>query len=228
MKLKDIILKNLIGASTPEELSKRILDLNIDYDNITEGKISKKFIFFLVPFLLGYYSKDFINKTLELLNKNNDIQNVESEASIVNRSVEKYSKKYNINSEFVKKILYNESSFKIDSKKYDANIVGDSGKSFGPGQVQMETAEWIWKKYPESDVKKVDKDRLLNDIDFNIRTLCKTLGYYYNEQFDYIKDTKKRFMKTAMAYNMGLSKSKKIKNYKGKYAKVASNLSFLQ
>ncbi len=226
MNLLAYLKKEFLGIRNPEELYKKIKNkLGSEefvelFNNLNEEISKKSIIKYLLVFLIGMYGKDFINKTIELFNKDKEIVKINiTDKEIIDIAIENYSKKYNINKQFLKNILGNETSYSNNFDKYEGNKLGDGGTSFGPGQVKLAIAKEIWVKRPEGDINNsyVNKENLLKDIDFNIRTMCKILDYY-NYKFSYIKDTKERYKEIAQAYNKGYTGAKRIKKY-GNYEK---------
>lgn len=111
-----------------------------------------------------------------------------------------YSKIYNIPSGMLESLLYQESKFNKNDVNYNAHVVGDHGKSFGPGQIQLPTAKSVW---ADSDVIITDK-KLKYDLQFNVETAAKLLRKLYNDYKPiYKNDEKKTWLAAFTCYNTG-------------------------
>lgn len=227
------VIDKLKTAKTSDELASLIVSLvKSDTDlNLQESVKLNKLYKYILPFLLGVYSKDFIYDAFEkvenLLSKDTSpAQVIHSESDQVNIAVEKYTKLYDVKEGVIRNMLRKETSFSAMNKKYDANVVGDLdntlGPSYGPGQIKLSTAQEIYQKKPEKtiDPKSITKEMLTNDIDFNIRTMCKIVRYYY-DKFGKVKNNNKRWAMAATAYNRGINKAMK-SNKPNKYGNFAT------
>ena len=76
-------------------------------------------------------------------------------------------------------------------------MIKGSERSFGPMQVQLNTARVTWND------GRITKKQLRYDIEFNIRTGMKRLAIDYN-YFKGVKNRDSRWLYTLSAYNMGL------------------------
>ena len=109
---------------------------------------------------------------------------------------QKYRKQYNIPEKIIFGVLKQETNWSRNNPKYKANQVGDDGTSLGPAQVKIPTASAIWNK-------KVEKNKLKNNISFNIETACKIL----KDEFNYFKfeseNKEKVWLHVLSSYNLG-------------------------
>lgn len=94
-------------------------------------------------------------------------------------SIEKYSKEYDIPKQYAYGIAYNETGYRSPFQwKYKANQISPTG-ALGPMQVLLSTAKWVW----NDDT--LSKDKVLNDIEFNIETSMKYLSMLYKQYKDW-------------------------------------------
>lgn len=107
--------------------------------------------------------------------------------------------KYNIPHGIIESILYQETQFTKNNPEYNAHRVGDSGKSFGPGQVQVPTAKGVWR---DSDIVITSK-KLKEDIQFNIETSIKFIKLLHDKYRPMYKDDKRLWLAVFTCYNSG-------------------------
>lgn len=231
LKLKE---KFKIVKST-EDLANIIVDLLQSDEKIEENVKLSNLYKYIIPLLLGYFSKNFVDDSIDrakeiLKGKTGQIQVYQSEGVQVDMYVKEYTKKYNVNEKVIRGMLKKETQFNVGDEKYNANQIGDLdntlGASYGPGQIKISTAKEIYIKYPETDINPSDitADKLKDDIEFNIRTMCKLMGVYY-DKFSKTKKDSLRWALAATAYNRGLSKAMKSKkpNKYGMYASKSTD-----
>lgn len=90
-------------------------------------------------------------------------------------AIEKYSKIYNIPKNFAYGIAYNETGYKHPFQwGYNHKQISSSG-ALGPMQVLLSTAKWVWND------NTITKEKMLNDIDFNIETSMKYLNLLHKQ-----------------------------------------------
>lgn len=146
--------------------------------------------------------------------------------------VDYYSHEYKIPKNVVYNILKIETRWKNKDTTYLASQEGDgkihkktkkiipgTGKSFGPGQIQLLTARGIWKDTT------ITREYLLKNIQFNIETMCKILkaDYMY---FSFIDNKEIRWKYTLTVYNTGLPNFEKNNRTINNYAKIVYSKSF--
>ena len=94
-------------------------------------------------------------------------------------SIEKHSKKYGIPIRYALGIAYVESRYCGPLQwDYKSDVVSSAG-ALGPMQIMPSTADLMW------DNKKVPRDKILNDIDFNVETSMKLLSKLYKKYGDW-------------------------------------------
>jgi len=221
IKLEDFLkkFKKENPNATYDEISNAIISF-LHKDNISNKKLYEfnagMLIKFILPVLISVYGNNNAENIIKHLSSklpNDKSVFVEPEEKTnvekVIDAVEKYSKKYNIDKKYIYRILKKETSFDTKLKKYNPHQIGDKnnvlGPSYGPCQIKVSTAKEICKKYPEPDLSPSDvtADKLLNDIDFNIRMCCKILSSYYHHTFGKIKNTDEKIAYAASMYNLG-------------------------
>jgi soluble lytic murein transglycosylase-like protein len=142
---------------------------------------------------LFYYKSQFI-----IVKPKNHLGHVEWKSNVPSvelyYAILKYSKEFDIPTDYAFGIAYVETGYQgpLDFN-YDHRQISSVG-ALGPMQVMPSTANWINKT-------KVDKETVLNDIDFNVRTSMKLLRQlkdkydswlvvfgYYNTGYPVIND----------------------------------------
>lgn len=226
-KLKEL----LKPVKTTDDLAKVIVDLLQTDKSLDENIKFSKLYKYIIPFLLGLYSKDFVDTAIDRAKEIMNGKDVGTEVTVepsenqqVNMFIKEYCKKYGVKESVIRNMLKKESMFDIKNNSYDANVIGDLdntlGPSYGPGQIKVSTAKEIYIRHPEKDIDPngIDRDKLKNDIEFNIRTMCKLVKHYYNK-FHKTKNDSLRWALAATAYNRGINKTIKAKvpNEYGKY-----------
>jgi len=212
---KQEIIDKIKTVQSEEELAQLLVDLSLQ--NIQElsergHKISALALSLAIAFAPLFID---MNKAEDMANKKLEQLASQSEKQRAEEAINKYSKIYKIDKRVLEKVLHRETSYLSHSDvTYRASIVGDKrdkkmGPSYGAAQVKVPTARWIYKKFPEKDINPQDiKASLLqHNIDFNIRTAAKILGFYYNQVFSDVKNLSDRIALTAYAYNAGLNKA---------------------
>ena len=117
----------------------------------------------------------------------------------VSHWIKVYSEEYKIPSKMLESVFFQESRFLVGDTTYRSWLVGDGGRSFGIGQVQIRTAQNLWK---DSAIVITGK-KLRLDVQFNIKTSAKLLRLLYdNFEADYKKD-KDVWLATLTCYNTG-------------------------
>ena len=101
----------------------------------------------------------------------------------------KHSKKYNIPLDYAFGIAYTETKYTSPFDFDYAHNLSSSAGAVGPMQVMLNTARYVW------NCDTISKERLKNDIDFNVETSMKVLSYYKSKHHDWLK--------TFGAYNSG-------------------------
>lgn len=93
--------------------------------------------------------------------------------------IEKYSMEYNIPLKYALGIAYAETRYEGPFDwDYNHERVSSAG-ALGPMQIMPSTAKWMWGD------KKITKDKILSDIDFNVETSMKLLRYLYDKYKDW-------------------------------------------
>lgn len=94
-------------------------------------------------------------------------------------SIERYSQKYGIPLRYALGIAHVESSYNgpLDWN-YKPDVVSSAG-ALGPMQIMPTTADLMWGN------KKVPREKILNDIDFNVETSMKLLSKLYKKYGDW-------------------------------------------
>lgn len=93
--------------------------------------------------------------------------------------IEKYSKKYNIPKQYAYGIAYKETGYRSPFQwGYNPNQISPTG-ALGPMQVLLSTAKWVWND------NSISKDKMLNNIEFNIETSMKYLNMLYKQYGDW-------------------------------------------
>lgn len=131
---------------------------------------------------------------------------------IANYWISFYSKQYNVPEHLMISIFYQESNFKQNDPSYNAHIVGDGGRSFGVGQVQLATAKSVWK---DSSMKVTSKELKYN-IKFNVETATKLVATLRDKYYSQYKTDKEVWLAVLTAYNAGegyLFKNKRFNSY---------------
>ena len=114
-----------------------------------------------------YYKSQFI-----IVKPQNNLGHIEWKTNVPSielyYAILKYSKEFNIPSEYAFGIAYNETKYQgpLDFS-YDHRQTSSVG-ALGPMQIMPATANWI-------NHQKIDKSVILNDIEFNVRTSMKLL-----------------------------------------------------
>lgn len=139
----------------------------------------KKF-FLVIPILLtliyfnGFFQNE-IKKIGGLISYDDDVKDIRPKSIIMYDNLESYSKKYGVPKHIVYNIAYLETKYKGPYDwDYKHNLTSSVG-ALGPMQIMPKTANYIRKD-------NVPKNKLLNDIEFNIETsliLLKTLYKQY-------------------------------------------------
>jgi hypothetical protein len=94
-------------------------------------------------------------------------------------SIEKYSMKYKIPKKFAYGIAYSETRYSGPFHwTYDHEKISSAG-AVGPMQVMYTTAKFMFPK------KKFSKEKLMNDIDFNVECSMKLLSYLKSQYGDW-------------------------------------------
>lgn len=123
-----------------------------------------------------------------------------------------YSEKYNVPQSLMESIFYQESRYHEHDPKYNAHVVGDGGRSFGVGQVQLATAKGVWK---DSEMN-ITKNKLKYNIEFNIETSTRLVAQLRQKYRTHYKTDKEVWLAVLTAYNAGegyLEKNKKFNRY---------------
>ena len=118
---------------------------------------------------------------------------------IVRYAIQVNSVKYNVPEGIMESIIYQESQWELNNPLYNAHVVGDSGRSFGAGQVQLPTAKAVWR---DSNLVITDK-KLKYDIEFNVETATKLIRKLYDILAPGYKTEKEIWLATLTCYNMG-------------------------
>lgn len=140
---------------------------------------------FLIIFMIGIISLYIMNSTKDnKIIKENNIKY--SELKIHNippclemyYSIEKHAEKYNIPRKYAYGVAFKETGYvgPLDWGYTPSRISGAG--AVGPMQIIPSTASYIWGY-------KVDKDKLKNNIDFNVETSMKYLAYLKNRYKDW-------------------------------------------
>lgn len=121
-------------------------------------------------------------------------------------SIEKYCEQYDVPLYIAYNTAYKETTYRGPFDfKYKPNLTS-SANAVGPMQIMLATAKFIHKD------KKITREKLMNDIDFNVHTSIKLLAHLYKTYGDW---------NTASgAYNTG----KKMTNSYSEY--VSSNTNY--
>lgn len=89
--------------------------------------------------------------------------------------IEKYSDKYDIPKQYAYGIAKQETGFRNPFQlTYNARQISPTG-ALGPMQILLSTAKWIWND------NSITKDRLLEDIEFNVETSMKYLSMLHKK-----------------------------------------------
>lgn len=89
--------------------------------------------------------------------------------------IEKYANIYGIPKQYAYGIANSETGYKSPFQwTYNANQVSPTG-ALGPMQILLSTARWVWGD------KSISRDKMLNDIEFNVETSMKYLEMLYKE-----------------------------------------------
>lgn len=163
-------------------------------------------------FVTIVYVSMFISHPIEYAKvESNAILLSDNHNDIVNHWKNVYCKEYNIPREIMGGVLFLETKWEVADTSYNAHRVGDGGKSFGPAQVQLQTARSVWGD-PNVTAKK-----LKYDIEFNIKTSTKLLRMLYDELRPQYTTEKSTWLATLSCYNMGmgtfLKNGKKFNSY---------------
>jgi soluble lytic murein transglycosylase-like protein len=96
-------------------------------------------------------------------------------------AIEKYSEKYKIPKQYAYGIAYKETEYRSPFQwGYNANRISPTG-ALGPMQVLLSTAKLVWKD------KRITREKMLYNIDFNVETSIKYLKTLYNIYGDWQK-----------------------------------------
>lgn len=94
-------------------------------------------------------------------------------------SISKHSEKYGIPLRYALGIAYVESSYKGPLQwSYKHDVVSSAG-ALGPMQIMPTTADMMWNN------KRVPREKILKDIDFNVETSMKLLAKLYKKYGDW-------------------------------------------
>lgn len=94
-------------------------------------------------------------------------------------SIEKYSEKYNIPKQYAYGIAYKETGYKSPFQwGYNAGQISPTG-ALGPMQILLSTAKWVWND------NSINKDKMLNNIEFNVETSMKYLAMLHKQYRDW-------------------------------------------
>ena len=89
--------------------------------------------------------------------------------------LKKYSEKYDVPFPIAMGIAWKESRYSGPFQwTYDPSHLVSSANAYGAMQIQVPTANFIWKS------KSVTGKRLLNDLEFNVETSMKIMKYLYS------------------------------------------------
>ncbi len=93
--------------------------------------------------------------------------------------IEKYSSEYKVPLRYALGIAYEETRYEGPFDwDYDHRKTSTAG-ALGPMQIMPGTAKWIW------DDMKISKEKILVDIDFNVKTSMKLLRHLYSKYKDW-------------------------------------------
>jgi hypothetical protein len=220
--LKDFKSKN--PNATTDEISDTIISYFQSKGQLMEST-AKELAKLILPALVLVYgitnadsiSKNVVNKVekshiSQVASKS--VKNAPSQEQMM-KWVEKYSKKYHINSKNLVRLMGKESGFLIKKKSYNPFVVADQGNELGPSygaaQIKVVTAKELYELEPESDVNPshITSKKLQYDVEFNIRTSAKLLARYYYNKFQDVKNPRQRMAFAATAYNAGYTGAKK-------------------
>lgn len=130
---------------------------------------------------------------------------------LVDYWTEQYAKQYDVPAKLMASIFYQESNYKQNDPKYNAHVVGDGGRSFGPGQVQIRTAKTVWK---DSTIHITGKT-LKYDIRFNVETSVKLVSILRDKYAWQYRTEKEVWLAVLTAYNAGEAHLAKYKRFNG-------------
>lgn len=254
MKSKELIKSEFKKIKDSKHLADFIIGLvnsNGELDQLEEAEKLSKVLKILMPLMIGYFSYPMIDSAIDIVRDKLGsepiaIVDAPSEKDEVTMWLKEYCNKYKVPEKVIRKMLNKESMFHTSEKYYDANLVGDHGNTLGPsygaGQIKISTAKEVYAKKPESDIdpNEITADKLRNDTEFNIRTMCKLVRHFYDTlslkspKFKKIKDDNKKWGWAAVAYNSGINKAgsrvDKNKNQTGygKYVSMKENQSLFK
>jgi hypothetical protein len=93
--------------------------------------------------------------------------------------IKKYSSEYNVPFKYALGIAYSETRYEGPFDwDYDHKRISSAG-ALGPMQIMPVTAKWMWGN------KKISREKILSDIDFNVETSMKLLRYLYDKYRDW-------------------------------------------
>ena len=164
-------------------------------------KITIFFIFLFLAYILHGVLRKKLYSTKKIENK--AIYDSKIPAMKMYYCIEKYSKEYDVPKDYLKAIAFQETKYCGPTDyNYDPNHTS-SANALGPMQVKLSTAKLL--------DKNITQDKLLLDIDSNIRISAQLLKYLYNRYGDW--------QLAFGAYNTGHP-------CKNNYSKLIENKSF--